>query len=144
MAALPRLVLVAAFTILLVTVILPRRSGEARYAQEMSVVKGISTIHTAATLYFAEHGGYARSLEDLGAAGLIDEPLARGRMNGFRFSLRKTATGYAVLVVPSSQDSGRHTYYSGQDMTIHQHNGREPASEGDPILGDRPAELKGR
>jgi type IV pilus assembly protein PilA len=118
---------------------LPADRQASRYCSEMIVVKAISTIHTAETQYRSQFGRYATSLAQLGPTGanLIDRDLADGENGGFKFALRQTQTGYALTVNPVALGSnGIHTYYSDQSMSIHLHNGREPATANDPILGD--------
>jgi type IV pilus assembly protein PilA len=111
----------------------------ATYAHEMAAAKAIATIHTAETQYYSQFGQYAASLTQLGpnGAGLIDKNLASGQKAGFTFVLRQTQTGYALNVNPAAfGTSGTQTYYSDQNMSIHQHNGHELATANDPLLGD--------
>jgi hypothetical protein len=110
-----------------------------RYAREMAAVRAITTIDTAETQYYSQFGMYAAALAQLGpnGAGLIDRDLASGEKDGFKFVLQQTQTGCALNVNPVAfGTSGTHTYYSDQRMSIHQHNGSEPATVGDPLLGD--------
>jgi hypothetical protein len=105
----------------------------------MAAVKAITTIHTAETQYDSEFGQYATSLTQLGpnGANLIDRDLASGHTAGFEFVLRPTQAGYSVSAKPVGFGSrSAHTYYSDQNMIIHQHDGVEPATVSDPILGD--------
>lgn len=117
----------------------PKRIEGPSYAGEMKAVKAITTIHTAETQYYARYGGYATTLAQLGPNGaeLIDGDLASGNKAGFRFVLSPTPAGYALVVSPAAfGTSGAHAYYSDQDTTIHQHNGKEPGTRNDPLLGD--------
>jgi type IV pilus assembly protein PilA len=110
-----------------------------RYAHEMAAAKAITTIHTAETQYYSQFGQYAATLTQLGpnGANLIDRDLASGRKAGFAFVLRPTQAGYSVSAKPVGfGHRGAHTYYSDQNMIIHQHDGAEPATVSDPILGD--------
>jgi hypothetical protein len=105
----------------------------------MAAAKAITTIHTAETQYDSQFGHYAASLAQLGpnGANLIDKDLASGRKAGFLFVLRQTPTGYSVSARPVGFRCSRvHTYYSDQSMSIHQHDGAEPATVRDPLLGD--------
>jgi type IV pilus assembly protein PilA len=115
-----------------------------RWRSEMTAVNAMTTIHTAETQYYSQFGRYATSLAQLGPTGanLIDRHLASGEKGGFKFVLRQAQTGYALTVHPVAfGTSGIHTYYSDQSMSIHQHNGAEPATVGDPPLGE-PAPTK--
>ncbi len=70
-------------------------------------------------------------------AELIDRDLASGEKGGFKFVLQQTPTGYALAVTPTAfGTSGTHTYFSDQSMAIHRHNGQEPATANDPLLGE--------
>lgn len=109
------------------------------FSHAMAVVEAVSTIHTAETQYLSQFGQYATSLTQLGpnGAGLIDKDLAGGHKAGFEFVLRPTQAGYSVSAKPVGFGSrGGHTYYSDQNMCIHQHDGAEPATVTCPPLGD--------
>jgi hypothetical protein len=68
---------------------------------------------------------------------LIDRDLATGEKGGFKFVLQQTQSGYSLSVNPVAfGTSGTHTYFSDQSMSIHQHNGQEPATATDPLLGE--------
>jgi prepilin-type N-terminal cleavage/methylation domain-containing protein len=144
------LLIVIAIILIILAVALPKLTNARRYAQEMAAAKAITTIHTAETQYYSQYGQYATSLVQLGppasgsagpnGAELIDKDLASGEKGGFKFVLTQTPTGYALQVTPSAfGTSGSHTFFSDQSMTIHQHNGQEPATVNDPILGEAAA-----
>jgi type IV pilus assembly protein PilA len=128
-----RLILIA--IILIVAALdFPKRTSD-RYAQEMAAQKAITTIHTAEIQYYSQYGQYATSLSQL--ATLIDRDLAAGEKGGFKFVLQQTPTGYALSVNPAVfGTSGTHTYFSDQSMAIHVHNGPEPATANDGLLGE--------
>jgi type IV pilus assembly protein PilA len=141
------LLIVIAIILIILAVALPKLTSARRYAQEMAAAKAITTIHTAETQYYSQYGQYATSLAQLGppasgtsgpqGADLIDKDLATGEKGGFKFILQQTQTGYALSVNPVAfGTSGTHTYYSDQSMSIHQHNGQEPATASDPLLGE--------
>jgi prepilin-type N-terminal cleavage/methylation domain-containing protein len=141
------LLIVIAIILIILAVALPKLTSARRYAQEMAAAKAITTVHTAETQYYSQYGVYATSLQQLGppasgtpnpsGAELIDKDLASGEKGGFKFVLQQTQTGYALNVNPVAfGTSGTHTYYSDQSMSIHQHNGQEPATASDPLLGE--------
>ncbi len=141
------LLIVIAIILIILAVALPKLTSARRYAQEMAAVKAISTIHTAETQYYSQYGQYATTLAQLGpptsgnpganGAELIDKELAGGEKGHFKFTLQPSQGGYTLLVVPTDTSSGGHTYYSDQNMQIHQHEGQEPASATDPLLGEK-------
>ena len=144
------LLIVIAIILIILAVALPKLTNARRYAQEMAAVKAITTVHTAQTQYYSQYGQYATTLQQLGppasgspgpsGAELIDKDLAGGEKGGFKFTLQQTPTGYALVVNPTAYGtSGTHTYFSDQSMTIHQHNGQEPATVNDPLLGEAAA-----
>ena len=141
------LLIVIAIILIILAVALPKLTSARRYAQEMAAAKAITTVHTAETQYYSQYGQYATSLAQLGppasgtpgpqGAELIDKDLASGEKGGFKFILQQTQTGYALSVNPVAfGTSGTHTYFSDQSMSIHQHNGQEPATASDPLLGE--------
>jgi type IV pilus assembly protein PilA len=141
------LLIVIAIILIILAVALPKLTNARKYAQEMAAVKAITTVHTAQTQYYSQYGAYATTLLQLGppasgspgptGAELIDRDLAGGEKGGFKFVLQQTPTGYALIVTPTAfGTSGSHTYFSDQSMTIHQHNGQEPATANDPLLGE--------
>src|SRR6202167_877203 len=141
------LLIVIAIILIILAVALPKLTSARRYAQEMAAAKAITTIHTAETQYYSQYGAYATTLAQLGppasgtpgpsGAELIDRDLASGEKGGFKFVLAQTQTGYALNVNPVAfGTSGTHTYFSDQSMSIHQHNGQEPATVSDPLLGE--------
>src|ERR1700749_4062703 len=145
------LLIVIAIILIILAVALPKLTSARRYAQEMAAVKAINTIHTAQTQYYSQYGAYATTLTQLGppasgapgpnGAELIDRDLASGEKGGFHFILQQTPTGYSLQVNPTSfGTSGTHTYFSDQSMSIHQHNGQEPATVNDPLLGESAAQ----
>jgi type IV pilus assembly protein PilA len=142
------LLIVIAIILIILAVALPKLTSARRYAQEMAAVKAITTIHTAETQYYSQYGQYATSLAQLGpptsgtasatGAELIDKELASGEKGNFKFTLQATQTGYALTALPTQfGTAGTHTYYSDQSMAIHQHDGQEPASANDPLLGEK-------
>ena len=144
------LLIVIAIILIILAVALPKLSNARKYAQEMAGLKAITTIHTAETQYYSQFGRYATTLLELGppasgsagpqAADLIDRELANGEKGGFRFVLTPTPTGYSLNVQPSAfGTSGSRTFFSDQSMTIHSHNGQEPATANDPIQGEAAA-----
>jgi type IV pilus assembly protein PilA len=141
------LLIVIAIILIILAVALPKLTNARRYAQEMAAEKAITTIHTAETQYYSQYGQYATTLTQLGppasgtagpnGAELIDKDLASGEKGGFKFVLQPTPSGYGVVVNPTSfGTSGSHTFFSDQSMAIHVHNGQEPATVNDPLLGE--------
>ncbi len=141
------LLIVIAIILIILAVALPKLTSARRYAQEMAATKAITTIHTAETQYYSQYGNYATSLAQLGppasgspgpnGAELIDKDLATGEKGGFKFVLQQSPTGYNLSVNPTAfGTSGTHTYFSDQSMAIHVHNGQEPATPNDGLLGE--------
>ena len=141
------LLIVIAIILIILAVALPKLTSARRYAQEMAAKAAIKAVQSAQTLYYSQYGVYATSLQQLGppasgsdnpnGAGLVDRDLASGEKGGFKFILQQTQTGFSLNVNPTAfGTSGTHTYYSDQTMAIHEHNGQEPATASDPLLGE--------
>ena len=141
------LLIVIAIILIILAVALPKLAKARLFAQEMAATKAITTIHTAETQYYSQYGQYATSLTQLGpptsgtagpnGAELIDRDIASGEKGGFKFVLQPTQTGYALSAAPIQYGtSGTHTYFSDQSMSIHVHNGQEPATVNDGLMGE--------
>ena len=141
------LLIVIAIILVILTVALPKLNNAVRGARETGAVKAITTIHTAQVQFYSSYGRFAASMTELGppasgaegpsAAGLIERDLASGEKGGYKFTLAATPTGYTISAVPTQfGSSGSKTYFSDQGMGIHQHNGQEPATTSDPLIGE--------
>ena len=133
-------ILATAIAILMtLAVILPGVAHDARFSRETAAVKAIAMIHTAQVRYYAGNGRFAGSMQELGPseANLIGRDLAKGEMNGYRFTLQTAPAGYTIRAVPTQFGvTGTRTYLSDEDMGIHMHIGPEPATADDPLLGE--------
>ena len=147
--SLMELLIVIAIILIILTFAVPKLQNARRFALETAAKKAIVTIHTAETQYYSQYGQYATSLAQLGppasgnagasGADLIDRDLASGEKGGYKFILAQTQSGYSVNANPVQfGTSGSHTYFSDQSMSIHEHNGQEPATVSDPLLGESP------
>ncbi len=109
-------------------------------AAPLNAVKAITTIQTAQVQYRALYGRFAGSLQELGppvsgvegssAAGLIERELADGNKGGYNFTLTLTPTGYNI----SATGPGR-AFLSDETLSVHVHEGPQPATISDPTLG---------
>ncbi len=99
--------------IILLVLIAPKRINERTFARELAAEQAITTIHTAETHYYSEHGRYATTLEQLGfnAAALTG--------GNATIVLRPTPVGYSVTASPASPE-GRSLY----------------SDQSEPVLGD--------
>lgn len=141
------LLIVIAIILVILTVAIPKFSKAVMGARETGAVKAIMTIHTAQVQYYSSFNRFAASLQELGppasgaegpsAAGLIERDLASGDKGGYKYTVTATPTGYAISAVPDQYGtSGSKTYYSDQGMGVHIHNGQEPATVNDPLMGE--------
>jgi hypothetical protein len=103
------------------------------YTQEAAAIVAVRTIQTAQTQYRSQFNHYARSLQELGAAGMIDARLASGSVQGYNFAMTTTSDGYTISATPIEFNrTGSRTFYSDQTMVVHEHYGPEPATARDP------------
>jgi type IV pilus assembly protein PilA len=97
------------------------------------------------TQYMSQFGQFATSLAELGppasgaagpqAADLIPSTLSSGDKDGYTFTLTGTPSGYSLTAVPKVfNTNGRRTFYSDQNMIIHQNWSAEPATANSPEL----------
>jgi hypothetical protein len=121
-----------------------------KYMRETAAVAGIQTIHKVQEQYHSQYGRYAASLGELGppqngAAGpagadLIGNDLARGKRQGYRFTVSGAADAYVIHADPVSVGiSGNKSFYSDQTTIIRENYGTEPATANSKALrsGDR-------
>jgi len=139
------LLIVIAIILIILAVAMPRLQKSRMYAQEMAALQAIKTIHTAQTQYYSTYGKYAETLAALGpptsgaagpaASDLIQEDLASGEKQGYKFIMTAIPGGYIVNANPVAfGSSGSRTFYSDQSMSIRQNFGQEPATATSPLF----------
>jgi type IV pilus assembly protein PilA len=139
------LLIVIAIILIILAVAMPRLQKSRMYAQEMAALQAIQTIHTAQTQYYSTFGKYAETLAALGpptsgaagpaASDLIQEDLASGEKQGYKFIMTAIPGGYIVNANPVAfGSSGSRTFYSDQSMSIRQNFGQEPATATSPLF----------
>jgi type IV pilus assembly protein PilA len=140
------LLIVIAIILIILTIAVPKMGVAQMNAREMAVVREIQTINTAQAQYNSQFGKFAASMAELGppasggpgpaAADLIPGSLAVGDKDGYTFTLAATPSGYTLTANPKVfNSSGRRTFYSDQNMIIHQNWSAEPANTSSPELG---------
>jgi len=141
------LLIVIAIILIILAVAMPKLNRARMYSQEMAAIQAIKTIHQGETQYYSQFGKYATSLAELGppttggaagpgAADLIQEDLATGEKQGYKFTISASPTGYVINATPVSfGTSGSRTFFSDQSMMIRQNFGQEPATVTSPIFG---------
>jgi len=139
------LLIVIAIILIILTIAVPKLSTAQMNAREMAVVREIQTVNTAQAQYMSQFGKFAASMAELGppasggpgtgAADLIPGSLAAGEKDGYTFTLAATPSGYTLNVNPKVYNSsGRRTFYSDQNMIIHQNWSAEPANASSPEM----------
>jgi type IV pilus assembly protein PilA len=133
------LLIVIAIILLIITIAVPKFNSVQKHAREVAALQAIKTVHTAQVQFYSEYGRYATSLTELGppasghssasAADLIGNDLASGEKQGYRFTVTGNAGGYVINANPVVYGtSGDKSFFSDQTMTIHEHDGPEPAT----------------
>ncbi len=133
------LLIVIAIILIIITIAMPKLTNAKKFAQETAALRAIQTIHTAEVQYNSQYGRYAISLTELGppasgaasaaAADLIQNDLASGTKQGYKFTVTGNNGGYIVNANPINYGTdGNKTFYSDQSMVIHENNGPEPAT----------------
>lgn len=139
------LLIVIAIILIILTIAVPKLSVARMNASEMAVIREIQTINTTQSQYLSQFGKYATTLAELGppssggpgpsAADLIPSSLSSGDKDGYTFTVAATPQGYTVIAVPKVYNTtGRRTFYSDQNMIIHQNWSAEPANASSPEL----------
>ena len=138
------LLIVIAIILIILAVAMPKLSKSRMYAQEMAAIQAIKAIHQAETMYYSQYGKYAASLAELGppttggasgpgAADLIQEDLATGEKQGYKFTITASPGGYVINANPVAfGTNGSRTFWSDQSMTIRQNWSSEPANVSSP------------
>jgi len=134
------LLIVITIIVIILTIAVPKLTQARKYAQEMAAIQGIKALHQAETMYQSQYGKFAVTLAELGpptggsadgpgAANLIQEDLASGEKQGYKFTLAASPGGYVITAAPVVfGTNGSRTFWSDQNMTIRQHFGAEPAT----------------
>jgi len=120
-------------------------------ANQLSAVRSLRTINTACVTYSATYGiGYPSALDYLGASGpatrtaasLIDDALARGEKDGYKFTYTPgapfagTVPVYILRADPAGPgETGRRHYFTDPSGVI-RWNDSAPAAEMDPAIDE--------
>jgi type IV pilus assembly protein PilA len=139
------LLIVIAIILIILTIAVPKLSVAQMNAREMAVVREIQTVNTAQAQYMSQFGKFAATMAELGppssggpgpaAADLIPGSLASGEKDGYTFTLAASPSGYTLNVNPKVFNrSGRRTFYSDQNMIIHQNWSAEAANASSPEM----------
>jgi type IV pilus assembly protein PilA len=140
------LLIVIAIILIILTIAVPKMGVAQMNAREMAVVREVQTVNTAQAQYMSQFGKFAATMAELGppasggpgpsAADLIPGSLAGGEKDGYTFTLAATPSGYTLNANPKVfNSSGRRTFYSDQNMIIHQNWSAEPANASSPEMG---------
>jgi len=134
------LLIVIAIILIILAVAMPKLSKSRMYAQEMAAIQAIKAIHQAETMYQSQYGKFAASLAELGppstggasgpaAADLIQEDLATGEKQGYKFTITSVPGGYVINANPIAfGTNGSRTFWSDQSMSIRENFTAEPAT----------------
>src|SRR5579864_696097 len=131
------LLIVIAIILIILAIAMPKLSKSRMYAQEMAALQAIKALHQAETMYYSQYGKYAVTLAELGpqAADLIQEDLATGEKQGYKFTITATPGGYVINASPIAfGNTGSRTFWSDQSMGIRQNFGQEPATANSPMF----------
>jgi Tfp pilus assembly protein PilE len=102
---------IATATIMIITTIaIPKYRTRQSHVRVTAAISTIRRIQVVQVQYRSQYGRYARSLGELVVANLIDDDLAQGTKQGYRFAVTACADGYVVEAKPVAQtdDSDQH------------------------------------
>lgn len=137
------LLIVIAIILIILAIAVPKLGSARMNANEMAVIREMQTINTMQTQYMSQFGKFATTLAELGppnsggpgpqAADLIPATLSGGDKDGYTFVLTGTPSGYTLNANPKVYNtSGRRTFFTDQNMIIHQNWSAEPANSSSP------------
>jgi len=140
------LLIVIAIILIIITIAVPRLSKARMFAQETAALQAVKTLHSAQVQYYSQYGRYATSLIELGppasgaespaSAGLINNDLASGEKQGYKFTMTAAGGGYTINASPVSfGNSGSKTLFSDQTMVVRENYGPEPATAASKEVG---------
>ncbi|HWS53072.1 MAG TPA: DUF4190 domain-containing protein [Pyrinomonadaceae bacterium] len=123
---------------IILAIAIPNLLAARRAANEASAVHSMREILTAQDAYRSTVGaGSYGSLDELGAASLLEDPLARGVKNGYQFIMVATTETCALSAVPKDYGATgtRSFYVRCEEGEIHMADKRgEAADDSDPVL----------
>lgn len=92
---------------------LPNLLAARRAANEGSAISALRTLHSAESTFQSTVGnGKYGTLQQLAAEGLIDNTLASGLKNNYRFDVRPNGMSFEATATPSSQaDTGSRSFF---------------------------------
>lgn len=103
---------------------------------EAAAISAVRTLVTAERIYRSTTGdGRFGNLGELRAASLIDARLALGSKHGYSFMVTKQEDGYTITANPSSDWSGRRSFFADDSGIIRARPGTGASAE-DPPLGE--------
>ena len=137
------LLIVIAIILIILAIAVPKLGSARMNANEMAVIREIQTINSMQTQYMSQFGRFAATLAELGppasggpgpqAADLIPGSLSSGDKDGYTFMMAATPGGYTLNANPKTYNSsGRRTFFTDQNMIIHQNWSAEPANASSP------------
>jgi type IV pilus assembly protein PilA len=139
------MLIVVSIILIIITFAVPKFLKAQMTAHDVGAIQAIKTIHQAEVQFQSQYSRYATSLQELGppasgpatpaAADLIGNDLSGGEKGGYKFTLTANAGGYVITAAPVTfGSSGSRTFYSDQNMTIHQNFSAEPATASSPEM----------
>ena len=126
---------------LVAAIAVPNLIASRRAANEASAIATLRHVSAAQATYQAHFGKYG-TLDELAAEELIDQKLATGRKNGYKFVIvmttdEKDREGFALTAVPLTFSSGTRSFFVDQTLVLRAADKTgEPASNLDPPLGE--------
>lgn len=122
----------------IVAIVVPNIFASIKAANESSAINGMRVMIAAEQTYISTAGGgRCGDLAELKSQGLIDETLAGGQKNGYKFSITKGANGVCELyATPKDTASGTRSFYASTnegEIRAANKNGA-PADKNDPML----------
>jgi len=143
-------VVTAAILLVAAAIAIPNLLHSSLSGNEASAVDSLRALNSSCTSYFILHGGYPRSLADLGPGNpthsvtgdLIDSALASGTKDGYVFTYTAGASGvagnilsYSITANPTTPGStGRRRFFTDQSSVIRANTTGTADSSSTPVV----------
>ncbi len=114
------LLIVVAIILIIATIAIPSLLRSRQAANESSAIATLRTLNTQEVTYMSTNRGSFGEIEDLMAAGLIDERFI-GAVSGYEYDITVSGTGntdYVIVATTISENMGRFSYYTGPDLVV--------------------------
>lgn len=136
--------LMFAYVLVIAAISIPNLLAARRAANEAGAINSLRQLDTAEANFAGKQGVKWRfgTMQELAAAGLIDQFLASGTKYGYRFELRAEGTSFEAMATPltygQTSSPGNRSFYISSDGVVRAADKKGLEADGsDPPVGQR-------